>query len=57
MKKLVMVATAVSLSAMMLAGCGDSAEEQTQESVAATEESSWSSERQLRRGTARTSGW
>lgn len=44
MKKLVMAATAVSLSAMMLAGCGDSTEEQTQESVAATEESSEAAE-------------
>lgn len=44
MKKLVMAVTAVSLSAMMLAGCGDSAEEQTQESVVETEESSEAAE-------------
>lgn len=44
MKKLIVAVTAVSLSAMMLAGCGDSAQEQTQESVAATEESSEAAE-------------
>lgn len=45
MKKFAMAVTAVSLSAMMLAGCGDSAADQTQEStVAATEESSEAAE-------------
>lgn len=44
MKKFVMAVTAVSLSAMLLAGCGDSAQEQTQESVAETEESSEAAE-------------
>lgn len=44
MKKLVLAVTAVSLSAMMLAGCGDNAEEQTQESVVETEESSETAE-------------
>lgn len=45
MKKLAMAVTAVSLSAMMLAGCGDSAADQTQESTAAaTEESSEAAE-------------
>lgn len=45
MKKFAMAVTAVSLSAMMLAGCGDSAADQTQESTAAaTEESSEAAE-------------
>lgn len=45
MKKLAMAVTAVSLSAMMLAGCGDSAAEETQESTAAeTQESSEAAE-------------
>lgn len=45
MKKLAMAVTAVSLSAMMLAGCGDAAAEETQEStVAAAEESSEAAE-------------
>lgn len=44
MKKFAMAVTAVSLSAMMLAGCGDSAADETQESAVETEESSEAAE-------------
>lgn len=44
MKKFVMAVTAASLSAMMLAGCGDAAAEQPEESTAVTEESSEAAE-------------